>query len=690
MSNKKEAALPPSKTAHTSLYNDSTLVSTGKGKIENILPQDKQHYGATIQEWMFFDLCLGQTKNLLPVVSNPNAVISKRSSLKAIGKSPSTYNQHHEVIGFTNWTNYRATPHDITKWCAKSDYGICLQTREIRALDIDIEDQEKSAQIREFICKFFDNKAPVRFRRNSGKCLIAFKMIGEFSKRILKVDGEMIEFLGNGQHFVAAGTHKSGVRYEWNGYNDFPEITHEKFEALWATLVEKFSDDETIGSVLRNRADTPTLNIDDPVLDKLDVLDWGKNGGAFIDCPFKSEHTMDSGITQTVYFPAGSRGYEQGHFHCLHAHCAERDDADFMDALKLRADMFDVISETDDNASTNRFTVVDADDFANQPELEWIIEGVLPERGFVMVTGASGSGKTFFVLDLMRCIALGIPWRGLIVKQGRVLYIAAEGAAGFRNRIKAYKEYYNISFNKNFGVIDDSPNLRQRDDIALAESIRRSGGGAVIVIDTLAQVTPGADENTGKDMNLVLARCKALHRATGALIILVHHLGKDETKGARGWSGMKAAMDTEIEIKRKDNERSATITKQKDGEDGAVFSFILSPVTVGLNRYGKEITSCVVKHIDSDTEKTPEPKGKWKKAVYNAIQDISFSANESISVETVISEAIKNEPHDTGKSGRDRRRDNARRAISDLCREGFVRLEDNKIFIPQSHNIPQI
>ena len=63
------------------------------------------------------------------------------------------------------------------------------------------------------------------------------------------------------------------------------------------------------------------------------------------------------------------------------------------------------------------------------------------------------------------------------------------------------------------------------------------GGADLIVVDTFAQVTPGANENSGEDMGPVMARFDAVAQATGAAILVIHHNGKDQAKGARGWSG---------------------------------------------------------------------------------------------------------------------------------------------------------
>ena len=298
--------------------------------------------GATPEDWDNLDLGLGLTEDLLPVVSNPDADISSGSNMKFLGKTPSIYNHNRQVMGFLNWTQHKSTGVEVDLWANEPDYGICLQTRNIRALDIDVDDETKAQKLQDFVKKELNLSIPVRFRENSGKCLLAFRLEGEYFKRTVKVDGGIIEFLATGQQFIAHGTHPSGVRYEWAGFDDdFPTLTEVEFERLWRALCENFGLEEATEAHGRKRG--PDLNIDDPVVEHLEVLGTGKDGQLYIDCPFKHEHTQDSGIDQTVYFPAGSGGYAQGHFNCFHAHCAHRTDEDFLDALGIRAEAFDVI-----------------------------------------------------------------------------------------------------------------------------------------------------------------------------------------------------------------------------------------------------------------------------------------------------------------------------------------------------------
>ena len=61
----------------------------------------------------------------------------------------------------------------------------------------------------------------------------------------------------------------------------------------------------------------------------------------------------------------------------------------------------------------------------------------------------------------------------------------------------------------------------------------------MLVIDTLARAMAGSDENSASDVSLVVAKCEAITMAAGAAILLVHHSGKDTSKGARGSTALK-------------------------------------------------------------------------------------------------------------------------------------------------------
>lgn len=355
------------------------------------------------------------------------------------------------------------------------------------------------------------------------------------------------------------------------------------------------------------------------------------------------------------------------------------------------ADEFEAIIDAQ-AASTDstpmKFMVVPAHEFANATPQPWRIKGVLPDAELVVMYGASGSGKSFVALDMGAAIARGVDWRGRKVKQGRVAYIAAEGAGGFRKRLTAYAQVNGIDLaGLAFGVIRAAPNMMERTDAAaVANAVRAWGGADIIIVDTFAQVMPGANENSGDDVGKALAHCKRIHEATGATILLIHHAGKDATKGARGWSGLRAAADAEIEVVREAVGRALRLTKSKDGEDGLMWGFDLDIVQIGLDEDLEPITSCVVVEAELPVVGGVATRvlGKNERIVNEVIQEIALSQNSGIEVKFVLDEAAKRmPPNEKGK--RDTRRQKAKQALEKLCNGDdapyYLDVSDNTIEI---------
>lgn len=191
--------------------------------------------GATPNDWQtFIDLDL--TADLLPVVSDTRLPISPRSRMKDAGKTPSVVNGEGHIVGLSKWTGQHTTAAQVRAWSKDDRLGICVQTREVRAFDVDISDPAISAEVRSLV-EMLAGSLPCRSRSNSGKLLLAFRMAGQFPKQRIITDTGMIEFLANGQQFIAVGTHPSGVRYEWDGLDfGIPTLTPDEFTAIWQGL----------------------------------------------------------------------------------------------------------------------------------------------------------------------------------------------------------------------------------------------------------------------------------------------------------------------------------------------------------------------------------------------------------------------------------------------------------------------
>ena len=120
------------------------------------------------------------------------------------------------------------------------------------------------------------------------------------------------------------------------------------------------------------------------------------------------------------------------------------------------------------------------------------------------------------------------------------------------------------------------------------------------------------DENSGQDMTEAVRAMDAIREATGAHVCLIHHCGKDEARGARGHSSLRAAVDTEIEVSRPEGEMVTTVrvTKQRDLSIGDPMPFSLEVVELGVDRRGNPITSCVVRHEDEMMAAKPRKAGR--------------------------------------------------------------------------------
>jgi len=647
-------------------------------------------YGAAPEDWIHFDLVLGLGEDLLPCVANPDAVISPRSKMKALGKTPSRYNMRREVGGIPNWTDHTTTPAEISRWAAEPDYSICLQTRVVRAIDVDVEDEQLSREIHDAIVQL-RQVLPARRRDDSSKFLLAFRLPGEYPKRTIKTRGGIIEFLATGQQFIACGTHPSGARYTWGvgGLpSDIPELQPDEFEELWRHLAERFGAGDTPSGVGAGTVSKSTkiseATQNDPtakrIVDKGLVISTERDGRLFIECPFAAEHTSDSSESATTYFPAFTGGFERGHFHCLHAHCEGRTDAEFLAALDLLDDPRDDFEAADPEESIDspgqppRFVFVGDTAFAAGEPMSWFIKGVLPKAELGVVYGPPSSGKSFFALDIAMAIARGEPWRGRKVNKARVGYVAAEGAGGFRNRIRAYRKHFELPPEDVLQVMSGTPNLLQKGDVVdLGNAITRAGGLDLIFYDTLARGTVGGDENSAQDMGVAIANCRTLHDVTGATVILIHHSGKDPSKGARGSNAVLGAVDVEIEITRVDDNRTATVSKLKDGKDGVQFGFRLLVVGLDIDEDGDEVSSCVIEPCEPARSK---PKGKkmstWEERVWAVARDLQ-GVEGPPSVAEVTAAATEGMPADEGAAGK---------ALSALCLQRRLEVVAGRVTIP--------
>jgi hypothetical protein len=320
-----------------------------------------------------------------------------------------------------------------------------------------------------------------------------------------------------------------------------------------------------------------------------------------------------------------------------------------------------------------KFQRLPFEDFINGPPPEWIVHEVLPRGAIGVVYGGPGSGKSFWTTDLGLHVADGREWRGRAVKRTKTAYLIAEGVAGGRVRLRAARTELNFD-TSDFEIIEDTPNfLDKADPPALARELH---GVGLVIVDTLAQTIPGADENSGKDMSIMLEHCKLIHKATGAMVLLIAHSGKDQERGMRGWSGVKGALDVEIEVttdgEQFDANRVAKVTKQKDGETGAEFGFKLR----------KAHGSLVVDHTEAPKKQKPRvQRGPVESLAWESLTSmLPPGSGVGVELEKVVTDMAAKMAHDTGTDKKDRRRERAAQMLERLAAEGRIRLHDGTVY----------
>lgn len=259
------------------------------------------------------------------------------------------------------------------------------------------------------------------------------------------------------------------------------------------------------------------------------------------------------------------------------------------------ADMAEKQVPPEEQASERQFRFLTAEDVLALKTAPWRVKDVLPAAGLAAIFGQPGSGKTFVALDMAFSVAEGRDWFQMQTHACPVVYVNLESNLGLKKRLMAWQKDRGRPVPENVRFVIEPFHLLEDVD-ALARGIEP---GSVIFLDTLNAATPGLDENSSRDMGLTLESAKKLQRLTDGLVVLVHHGGKDTTKGLRGHSSLLAALDSAIEVSRNGDCRFWRVTKAKEAEDGRRRGFRLKSVVIGYTEENEPESSCVVEPDDS-------------------------------------------------------------------------------------------
>lgn len=340
--------------------------------------------------------------------------------------------------------------------------------------------------------------------------------------------------------------------------------------------------------------------------------------------------------------------------------------SDFAEEESATAD--DQEADAEPSESSKSLKTLTMTQLMAMPQPKWLVKNLLARDSLALVYGQSSVGKTFAVIDIALAVARGTgEWFGRKAKSGGVFYIAGEGARGLVNRMKAYCQHHGVDPEEvQASFYAGALNLLDENAAEIAKETVRQLKPSLVIIDTLATTMIGGDESSAKDMTSYLASAKMLRRASKACVLIVHHSGKDESRGARGSSSLRAAVDTEIAITQNGDVRIMRITKQRDGIAGVEVGYQLQAVDLGMDEDLESITSCVVTPAD-----VPGQPAKPLGAVQSQIMD-AIGFDMTITKERLYDVVIPLLPLTQGKS--DRRRERVNQALKSLESSGHIEI----------------
>jgi len=284
---------------------------------------------------------------------------------------------------------------------------------------------------------------------------------------------------------------------------------------------------------------------------------------------------------------------------------------------EFKDDLFDRTSK-----KRPRFKGMSMAELRTLPPLNYLLDQILPVKSLFEVYGPRKAGKTFFALDAGLSIATGTSFHGIEVRQGRVLHIVAEGnLAAVRDRVEAWTMWRAISpahkkeletaIQNNWRLVGVPVHIDV--DATLKEFLKTNPEDRdLIIADTLMRNMAGHISDP-KDMAAFVRGCDAIRETTGAAVLIIHHEGKDKTKGGMGSMVLDAAVDGIAKFYRNGNKRIFSIVVLRDADDSMpdlIFELESVPLQVCMGDDGqKDVRSAVLKLVGRKPK-----KGEWTAA----------------------------------------------------------------------------
>ncbi len=208
------------------------------------------------------------------------------------------------------------------------------------------------------------------------------------------------------------------------------------------------------------------------------------------------------------------------------------------------------------DADEPKWLALDDNDNKPIPEVHHLVADWFPFGEAGLFPAYGGLGKSTLMIQLLCCVAAGIPWCGMPTQQGKAVYVCAEdGDVAVERRVMLAMRHYGLSFKELYrkqlfiwalGNTESEPLMFATDDeermirrtklfekfMAWAERARPS----LIILDPLSHIFDG-EENKRKHARFTMKQARLLAYKSGAVVVILQHPSVEGLKSGRGSSG---------------------------------------------------------------------------------------------------------------------------------------------------------
>jgi hypothetical protein len=261
-----------------------------------------------------------------------------------------------------------------------------------------------------------------------------------------------------------------------------------------------------------------------------------------------------------------------------------------------------------------------ADDVEAEGE-EWLVNGLIPKRSYVLIYGRRGAAKTFFGIEIAmqggvaggRLLGQGIPERF-----GTIIFVG-EKRGRFGKRIKAWltaMKAKGVPVMVVWSVPDLTDPISVEETIAFILSVKpdfaaRGAPLGLIILDTLVRAIGGKSDIDQEVAGRATGAVQSIIEKCDVAVAPIHHMAKsDMATTARGSGIWEDAADAVVRLDREDKSqvRTVSLTKQSDDDDRLEFAFELDLVALGISKFGRRITSCVIRQVGHEAGERKVPR----------------------------------------------------------------------------------